>query len=71
MNYGIVYVVATDINPLSAKKSKVKVTLCQRAPRFRGPSQLFNFIHLWFHFRRKANVKRVFMWNILHIRHLN
>jgi len=31
---------------------KVKVTLCERAPR---PLSLFNFTHLWFHvFSRRA-----------------
>jgi len=32
----------SDINPLSAKKSKVKVTLCERAPRL--PAESINII---------------------------
>jgi len=35
------------INSISAKKSKVKVTLCEHA--FRSSLSLFNFTHLWFH----------------------
>jgi len=49
---------ANQINPLSVKrKSKVKVTLCQRAPRLPASPCLishFNFTHLWFRFRTRG-----------------
>jgi len=42
-----------DLNLLSAKISKVKVTLCERASPsgFPLPLSLFNFIHLWLRFQ--------------------